>query len=642
MKLHYFFSLLFISQGFAQKGQAARADKDYNNYAYTDAITIYQQLALKGYSDEQMLQRLGNAYYFEADLSQAAKWYDSLFELYPKQQEPEYYYRYSQALKSIGKYSKANQILDKFNAIAGTDKRAQLYEKQKDYLQIIKANSGRFEIKNVNINSEFSDYGSTFVDNKLVFASARDTGGVSKNIFRWTNESFTNLYWSKLESNGELSKPELFSKKINSKFHESTAVFTNDGKTMYFTRNNYLKGKRGKDNEKITLLKIYKASLINDKWKVSELPFNSNQYSVAHPALSKDEKTLYFASDMPGSLGQSDIFSVVILPDEKYGVPKNLGKEINTEGRESFPFVGPDEKLYFASDGHPGLGGLDVFMAEINENQNFYAVQNLGAPLNSPQDDFAFLINSKNNSGFFTSNRPGGQGSDDIYSFVELHKIKTEQIISGTVTDKDTGAIISGATVNLSDTNLSMLNTTITDASGAYSFVVESGKVYSVQAGKTDYLSSEDNVSTGPVTDSKTFPLMLEKSKKQMEVGTDLAKTLNIPIMYFDLGKSDIRPESILELSKIIAVMQQYPKMKIDVRSYTDSRQTKIYNEKLSQKRVESTIAYLVGSGIKANRLTGKGYGESKLVNNCSDGVPCTELQHQANRRSEFIIVSVD
>ncbi|WP_409416687.1 OmpA family protein [Flavobacterium sp. PS2] len=634
------FSVLAL-HSYGQKAGIVAADKKYERYAYVDAIAIYERVAEKGYKDEKMFQKLGNAYYFNAELPQAEKWYGELFAMNPNQ-EPEYYYRYSQTLKSVGNYAKANMMLEEFNKKSGNDLRAKLYENNKNYLEIITANSGRFDIADLGINSASSDYGSSFLDNKLVFASARDTGGVSKKVFSWTNQSFTDIYTSEIKAGGEMGKPERFSKKINSKFHESTPVFTNDGQTMYFTRNNYLNSKKGKDNKSITLLKLYKATLTDNQWgNVTELPFNSNDYSVAHPALSLDEKTLYFASDMPGTLGQSDLFSVKINSDGSYGVPMNLGKTINTEGRESFPFISGDNELYFASDGHPGLGGLDVFVSKIGNDNSFGEVQNVGAPINSSQDDFAFLIDSKNRNGFFSSNRSGGKGYDDIYRFLEMRKLICEQLLSGIITDRETGAVLADSKVSLYNEKMELITTTTTNDKGSYKFDVVCGKIYSVRAEKKDYETKEERITINNTTGKTVLSLQLEQRIKPIDVGTDLAKTLNIPIIYFDLDKSFIRKEAAFELEKVLAVMQQYPKMKIDVRSHTDSRATFKYNIALSNRRAKSTIAWLVKNGISTSRLTGKGYGESQLVNHCSDGVKCTEEEHQANRRSEFVIVSM-
>lgn len=640
--IYTIFLVLIALRANAQAGVEKKADKDYAQYAYVDAIATYERVAEKGYKDEKMFQKLGNAYYFNGELIKAAKWYDALFAM-NEEQEPEYYYRYAQTLKATGNYAKADKILEAFNKKTDTDKRGILFEKNKNYLEQIKANSGRFEIADTGINSTQTDYGSAYYDNKIVFASARDTGGVVRNTFKWTNKTFTNLYSAELKADGTVGKPERFEKKINSKFNESTPVFTKDGKKMYFTRNNFLDGKRGRDEQKITLLKLYKADFTNGKWtNVTELPFNSNQYSTAHPALSKDEKTLYFASDMPGTLGQSDLYSVVINPDGSFGKPQNLGAAINTEGRETFPFISSDNELYFASDGRPGLGGLDVFVSKINSDGTFSAVQNLGAPINSQQDDFAFIINSEKRNGFFSSNREGGIGNDDIYRFTEIKKILCEQLLKGIVVDLETNKIIENSKVLLLDEQFKTIGEVITATDGSYKFNVDCGKSYHVRASKQDYETKELSVTIKNETGVTSLMLPLEKRIKPIGVGTDLAKTLDIPIIYFDLDKSFIRKDAAFELEKILAVMKQYPKMRIDVRSHTDSRQTAKYNIALSDRRAKSTIQWLVKNGIAQNRVTGKGYGESQLVNHCSDGVPCTEAEHQLNRRSEFIIVSME
>lgn len=646
MKVKYIiytiFLVLIALKGNAQTGIEKKADKDYAQYAYIDAIATYERVAEKGYKDEKMFQKLGNAYYFNGELIKAAKWYDALFAM-NTEQEPEYYYRYAQTLKATGDYAKADKTLEAFNKKISTDKRGILFENNKNYLEQIKANSGRFEIADAGINSTQTDYGSAYYDNKIVFASARDTGGVVRNTFKWTNKTFTNLYSAELKSDGTVGKPERFEKKINSKFNESTPVFTKDGKTMYFTRNNFLDGKRGRDEQKNTLLKLYKADFTNGKWtNVTELPFNSNQYSTAHPALSKDEKKLYFASDMPGTLGQSDLYSVTINSDGSFGKPENLGSAINTEGRETFPFISADNELYFASDGRPGLGGLDVFVSKISNDVTFSAIQNLGAPINSKQDDFAFIIDNEKRNGFFSSNREGGNGNDDIYRFTEIRKLLCEQVLKGIVSDFETNKIVNNAKVILLDEQFKVIGEVVTGADGSYTFNVDCGKKYHIRASKQDYETKELPVAIKTVTGETNVSVSLEKRIKPIGVGTDLAKTLDIPIIYFDLDKSYIRKDAAFELEKILAVMKQYPKMKIDVRSHTDSRQTAKYNIALSDRRAKSTVQWLVKNGIDPNRVTGKGHGESQLVNNCSDGVPCTEAEHQLNRRSEFIIVSME
>ena len=633
---------LFVLTAIAQKSNLIKADEKYDKYAYIDAVAVYEKVAEKGYKDEKMFQRLGNAYYFNAELTKAVKWYDQLFAI-NSEQEPEYFYRYAQCLKANGNYEKADGILDQFNKKVSTDRRGILFENNKNYLEVIKANSNRFEIADAGINSVLSDYGSTIFNDKLVFASARDTGGVAKKTFKWTNGSFTNLYSAVLMPDGSVGKPERFQKNINSKFNESTPVFTQDGKTMYFTRNNFLDGKRRSDEKRVTLLKLYKATLVDGKWQnITELPFNSDQFSVAHPALSTDGKTLYFASDMPGAFGQSDLFKVSINEDGTFGKPENLGSEINTEGRETFPYISGDNELFFASDGRPGLGGLDIFVSKINSDLNFEEVQNVGEPINTKQDDFAFIINSETRNGFFSSNRENGHGFDDIYRFKEIKKLICKQELTGIVSDLGTGEILAGSKVVLFDEQFKSIAEVLSDSKGSYTFSdVNCGKKYYVRASKVDYETKEVPITINKLSGNTSLPIQLEKRIKPIAVGTDLAKVLEIPIIYFDLDKATIKKESAFQLEKIVEILNQYPDLKLDIRSHTDSRQTAKYNEILSDKRAKSTIKWLVEKGIDPSRLTGKGYGETQLVNQCADGVKCSEEEHQLNRRSEFIITNM-
>ncbi|CAD5341590.1 OmpA family protein [Flavobacterium bizetiae] len=635
------FIIVLSFNSYAQDSKVAAGDKKYDNYAYIDAIKTYERVADKGYKSEDMFKKLGNSYYFNSDFDGAAKWYGELFAMNTSP-EPEYYYRYAQSLKSTGQMDKANKILGEFNAKYKNDNRGKLYKEDVNYLDEIKANSGRYTIENAGINSKYSDYGSFVYDNKLYFASARDTGNFSQRKHKWTGEYFTNLYFADVDpATGSSSKVNKFKTSINTKFHESSPAFTKDGKTVYFTRNNYVNGKKGKDENKITLIKIYKATLDNNgKWtNIIELPFNSDNYSVGHPALSPDEKTLYFASDMPGTIGQSDIYKVSINGDS-YGPPQNLGSTINTEGKETFPYVTSENEIYFASDGHPGLGGLDVFVGKIEDNGTISSIQNVGGDINSPKDDFAYIIDPASRRGYFSSNKDGGQGSDDIYKFLETRKLQCIQELNGIITDAQTGAVLAGTKVTLYE-GTTIKNTTISDANGYYSFVVECGKTYNVRAEKEEYTTREVSVTIGKLTGKTSLPIALEKSTCKVTIGDDLGKCFGIKMIYFDLDKSNIRMEAALDLEKILDVLNNNPTMKLDIRSHTDSRATHAYNQALSNRRAKSTIDWLVKNGVAKNRLIGKGYGETQLVNRCSDGVPCTEEEHQMNRRSEFIITAL-
>lgn len=637
------YSLIIVSSfnSYAQQSKVNAGDKKYDSYAYIDAIKTYERVAEKGYKSEDMFRKLGNSYYFNSDFDGAAKWYGELFSM-SSSIEPEYYYRYAQSLKSTGQNDKADKILQEFSAKYKNDLRGELFKENTNYLEQIKANSGRYKIENAGINSKYSDYGSFVYDNKIYFASARDTGNFSKRKHKWTGEYFTNLYSADIDAstNGS-SKVNKFKTAVNSKFHESSPAFTKDGKTVYFTRNNYVDGKKGKDDNKITLVKIYKATLENGKWtNITALPFDSDNYSTAHPALSPDEKILYFASDMPGTMGQSDIYKVNITANG-YSTPENLGKSINTEGKETFPYVTNENEIYFASDGHPGLGGLDVFVGKIEDNGTISGIENLGADVNSPQDDFAYIIDPVSRKGYFSSNKEGGQGSDDIYKFLETKKLKCVQELSGIITDAETNAILPGTKVTLYDAQSVIKNNTISDASGFYRFDVECGKTYNVRAEKPDYTTKEVKITIGQLTGKTTLPIALDKSTCKVTIGDDLGKCFGIKMIYFDLDKSNIRTEAALDLEKILDVLSTNPTMKLDIRSHTDSRATNQYNKSLSDRRAKSTIDWLVKNGIAKNRLTGRGYGETQLVNGCSDGVPCTEEEHQMNRRSEFIITEL-
>ena len=530
-------------------------------------------------------------------------------------------------------------MLLKFSEKSREDSRAKLFISNRNYLSEIKAKSGRYIIQDAGINTKYSEYGGAFYGNKLVFTSARDTGFIFQRKHKWSNQYFTKLYAAEMISDSTLGTPIKFANKIRIPFHEATPIFTKDGQTMYFTQNNYLKGKKGKNAEKITLFKIYKAKLIDKVWNnVEELPFDSDNYSVAHPALSPDEKTLYFASDMPGTKGQSDIFKCKIDDQGNYGIPENLGAKINTEGRESFPFISEENELYFASDGHPGLGGLDIFVSQIAKDGTFNKVKNIGENANSSEDDFGFLINSQSRRGFLTSNREGGKGSDDIYQFLETKSLRCDQELSGIVTDLETGIILPNTKVSLFDDKFKLFNTFISDTNGHYNFEVECDTDYYIRAEKLEYNTFEKRINIPNETGKTEIPIQLEKTIKEVKNGDDLAKTFGIKIIYFDLDKSNIRKDAALELEKILDVMRENPAIKINIKSHTDSRASFEYNDQLSERRAKSTLDWLVKNGIETDRLTAKGYGERELVNKCSDDVSCSEEKHQANRRSEFII----
>jgi outer membrane protein OmpA-like peptidoglycan-associated protein/tetratricopeptide (TPR) repeat protein len=628
-----------VTSGFSQKAKVREANKEYDNFAYLKTSDILLEVANNGYKSVDLLQKLGNSFYFNNKMEEAAKWYGELMAM-NEIVDAEYYFRYALALKSSENYLESDKWMQKFHEVNRSDLRGKVFASRVDYLAKIEEASRDFEVKNLEINSELSDFGSTEYKNQLIFASTR--GGGKK--YGWNEQPFLDLYSTDKQEDGSYANVTEFGDDINTKYHESTAAFTPDANTMYFTRNNYFKGKAKKDDNGTNRLKIYKATFKNGKWEdLESIIFNSDQYSVAHPSINSKGNRMFFASDMIGSLGSSDIFVVSINSDGTLGEPQNLGATVNTEGTESFPFVNSVGDLYFSSNGFTGLGGLDVFV--IRDFENKYELrqpmilENIGKPINSPKDDFGYYENLVTEQGFFTSNRDGGKGDDDIYTF----KIpECKQVIDGVVRDEITQELIDRAVVSLFDENGIEVDRTLVGPDAVFSFDVECDKEYLIRVDKDTYTSDEVRVNTPNSKQELKMEMNLKQDEQKIEPGTDLAKTLGIPIIYFDFDKSNIRLDAEVELQKVIAVLKKYPTMKIDVRSHTDSRASFEYNNTLSKKRNKSTLDYIIKKGgISKDRLTGDGYGESQLVNKCSDGVECTEAEHQLNRRSEFIILNM-
>ncbi len=643
-----FLSILVSGTIFSQDKQLAKADENFNRFAFVDARKIYQKVAESGYSSADLFKKLGDSYYFNAELDQAVTWYEKLINMYMEEVSSEYIFRYSQCLKNVKRYDDADKMMEKFNQLSADDQRAEFFMNTRDYLNFIELQSGKFRLLKLTTNSKYSDYAPSFNNQgKLVFASSRGVGTMSKTVHEWNEMPFLDLFSSEIiKGNGILKTPTKIKGKINTKFHESSTSFSKDGATVYFTRNNYTKKRLGKNAEGNILLKIYRAKLVEDTWKeIEELPFNSDEYSVAHPTLSADGKKLYFASDMPDSRGLSDLYVIDINDDGTFGQPKNLGDQINTEGRETFPYISDSGRLYFASDGHIGLGGLDIFVAVPEEN-GFSIPYNVGKPVNGSTDDFTFVLNEDTKIGYFASNRAGGKGNDDIYSFKQTDDLITEcrQYVTGVITDAASKNKLTAAEVILMDENNNELHRTITDASGMYKFDLECDTSYLVRATKIEYKPTEVILTANNVLEYK-HDLALKLTKGglagiEVKPGDDLAKLLGLQTIYFDLNASFIRPDAEVELQKIIAALQQYPELKIDVRSHTDSRAGDEYNMNLSERRAKSTMEYITEKGkIDISRVTGKGYGETALVNKCANAIDCSNEEHQLNRRSEFIVI---
>ncbi len=627
--------VLFIN---AQDRKLQKANKYYNDFQFTKAIVHYERLVSKGNTAPEIYQNLGDANYLNANYEEAAKWYGMLSELEGVTLDKNHTYRYAQSLRSLKDYTASDKLMTQLYESKQTDQRGINFKENSDYLNRIKERLNSYTIENLSINSEASDFAPSFRLEGIVFSTARDTSGLAKNIHTWNQKRFSDLYAAAVNEDGSLENITKFSKELNTKLHESSSVFTKDGQTVYFTRNNEKKRKFSRDKQGVSRLKIYKSVLKNGKWlKAVPLPFNNDDYSVAHPTLNKAEDKLYFSSDMPGSLGHSDIFVVDILSNGTYSDPVNLGKKINTESRESFPFVAENDVLYFASDGHPGLGGMDVFAVDLKNIENSY-ILNLGEPLNSVADDFSLVINSAKN-GYFASNRADGTGSDDIYALTEVRPLALEcfKNIGGIVKDHTSGELITDALIEVANEQGETIAEAITNENGVFEIKANCNEEISTLKGSKDNYES-DTQSFTDNTDSNLV-LHLKKTNLGAPVGTDLVTYLALEPIYFDFDKWHIREDAKVSLAKIKAYLHEYPDVKIQIGSHTDARATKAYNMRLSDKRANSTMEYLIDQGISKDRLRALGFGETMITNECVDHVACPAHKHQENRRSEFIVL---
>lgn len=634
--------ILLVAGGalYAQEARKKKADANYDEFAYIKASELYERLLGQGYESADIYGKLGDTYYFNAAYGKAEGYYEKMLAL-EKEARPEYYFRYAQCLKAAGKYEEAEKILTRFYELVGQPEgqRRSLQEELAD----IRRFSGRYDIADAGINSDAADFGTAFgAEGELIFASARDEGIFIKRTHEWNGKPFLKLYRATPGEDGALQSPEQLDGDVNTKYHQSTPAVSKDGKTMYFTRNNFKPGnyKRGEDGT--NNLKIYRASLKNGQWTdIEELSINSDNYSSAHPALSPDNRHLYFVSDRPGTRGLSDLFMVEIRDNGSFGPVQNLGDAINTRGRETFPFMSDSGTLYFASDNHPGFGGLDIFAA-VRDPFGNYQVVNVGEPVNSPADDFAYIIDDSTKKGYFSSNRNAETGADDIYTLVEEDPIALAAELCGHVRDSLTEEALAGTLMTIYDENNRKLKELQTDRSGDFCVEVLAGQNYNLRFEKESYQSHEEFVTKLETGDKRELLVALNKEDIPVTEGDDIAKKLGLKPIYFDFDRHSIRKDSEIELGKVIAAMQQHPDMVIEVRSHTDSRGNDEYNMQLSEHRARATVAYIVNrGGISGDRISGKGYGETEPVNECPNGTDCTAEQHGLNRRSEFIIVKM-
>ncbi len=624
LTLAIFFGLLAVHAQEKSK-TVQKADKYFDNLEYLKAIKYYSKAVESGKADSYVYRKLADSYYHIFDAKNAARYYEKIVD---NTADPEVYYRYAQMLKALGKYEESEPWMKKFASMRPSDHRAMAYKANPGYLvKILDKNRKKFVVtEEPTLNSQYADYGAQIKENELYFVTHR----VKSKKHQWDGQPFGEIfvadYNEGIATNLRQAKGD-----INSKYHEGAFSFSPDGTTVYFTRNNY-DDKLGADSLGISRLKIYKAEWDGSKWvNIEELPINSDYYDTAHPAVTPDGKGMYFASNRPGTYGESDIYYVPFNPDGTLGEPVHLGPEINTEGREDYPYF-VDNTLYFSSDGHMGLGGRDIFASKLVDGK-YSRARNLGVPVNSGKDDITFVYYPEQKKGFLASNRNAETYGDYNIFTVQAVKPVFDVLIEAVVTDAKTKQPIPNAAVVLTDNAGNPMGTKMTNAEGVVNFLIEGGKDVVLEARANDYENAKVSVA-GTYDEAVDVAIELNPIEKIIT-----AEQLEINPIYFDFDKWNIRRDAAFELDKVVEAMNKYPELKIHVVSHTDCRGPESYNQTLSERRAKSTVQYLISKGIDETRLTWEGKGESEPKVECKPCGSCSKEQHQENRRSDFIIV---
>lgn len=625
------FSVALFAAAFLLSGCASyhlrQGNRLYKDLAYSLAIEEYQ----KGLSKKENAAariNLAESYRKMNNLQKAEEEYAKVVLL--PEAEPIHKLRYGQLLMRSGKYVVARSYFELYLQANPNDQAVAKLKASCDSIEVWQKDSAKYTIQSSTLNTGQSNFSPVWYKEGIAFTSDRNSKAKS---YAWTGRPFLEMYYSKGNLESGFANPTPISE-INGVYHDGPATFSSKGDTMYFTRNNYVKKKVQKSSEDVVDLKIYRVVKKDTSWTgLEEFEYNSKEYSTGHPSLNSDGSKLYFVSDMPGGLGGTDIY-VVERMNNAWSKPVNLGPNINTPYNEMFPMIWKDSILYFSSEGHYNMGGLDIFSSGKDQN-SWKEARNMGYPLNTSFDDFGVALNDSGTAGILSSNRNAKNTmQDNLYTFT-INDLRFS--LEGIAVDKTTQEPVAGVTVELTNTITNKKESVITGPDGKFYFKLNPETSYNVVGTKDGYFTNTEPVTTvGKIRSENMFvKLKLELEKIVVD------KPIVLKNIYYDLDKWDIRPDAAIELNNLVQIMNENPAISIELGSHTDSRADDKYNATLSQKRAEAAVSYIVSKGVSQSRMTAKGYGESQLVNRCSNGVACSEEEHQANRRTEFKVVSI-
>ena len=609
---------LFLSTGLmAQNKDTKEADKLYERLEYVDAAKAYSKLVEKDKADGYVYKQLADSYFNVFNTKEAVIWYAKAVE---SPQDAETHFRYAQMLKAEGNIKGSEEQMEQFAKMEPNDARAKAFKNNPNYLTQIKNQSKQYDAVKSDVSSDKADFGAVLTNsNELYFASARNT---ARKASQMDEEPYLDLYKATRNADGTLSQATEVAE-LNTRWHDGPASISSDGNTIYYGSVSFNEREFLKDKEKklkLGQIYLYKATKDGDKWsKGQALSINNKEYSIQNPSISKDGKTLYFSSDMPGGLGGHDIWKVSVDGDT-YGTPENLGANVNTEANESFPSIQDDNVLFFSSNGRQGFGGYDVFKQNTNLNEKAI---NVGEPVNSQKDDFAFSYNLQKNVGYFSSNR---EGNDDIYQANAVCGVDATVVVK----DAETGRLLSNANVAFVNNKGIENGSQVSNEMGEVKFGLPCEQVANFNATRSGYENGTVSMEKSQ-NGTKTIVLNMTPIKPIIT-----EREVILQPIYFEYNKSNITAEGAEELDKLVKVMNEFPNMIIDAKSHTDNRGADNYNMKLSDRRAKSTVQYIVSKGIAKNRITGSGMGETQPKVACTD---CAEEQHAQNRRSEFLII---